>query len=63
MSLWGRFGLAVVVLLSLGGFRARLRGWVVGEKAPELKAGEWLLQYLDALSDSRPTLVEFFFSL
>ena len=34
---------------------------VVGEKAPELKVGEWL-SHKDALSDSCPTLVEFFFS-
>lgn len=56
----GRFCLAVVVLLFSAGSCPAQR-LVVGEKAPELKVGEWLL-HKDALSDSRPTLVEFFFS-
>ena len=56
----GRFCLAVVVLLFSAGSCLAQR-LVVGEKAPELKVGEWLL-HKDALSDSRPTLVEFFFS-
>ena len=56
----GRFCLAVVVLLFSAGSCPAQR-LVVGEKAPELKVGEWLL-HKDALSDSCPTLVEFFFS-
>ena len=56
----GRFCLAVVVLLFSAGSCPAQR-LVVGEKAPELKVGEWL-SHKDALSDSRPTLVEFFFS-
>ena len=60
MSLWEGFVLAVVVLPFSAGWCPAQR-LVVGEKAPELKVGEWLL-HKDALSDSRPTLVEFFFS-
>ena len=47
----GRFCLAVVVLLFSAGSCPAQR-LVVGEKAPELKVGEWLL-HKDALSDSR----------
>lgn len=52
--------MAVVVLLFSAGSCPAQR-LVVGEKAPELKVGEWLL-HKDALSDSRPDAqVEFFF--
>ena len=56
----GRFCLAVVVLLLSAGSCPAQR-LVIGEKAPELKVGEWL-SHRDAVADSRPTLVEFFFS-
>lgn len=52
--------MAVVVLLFSAGSCPAQR-LVVGEKAPELKVGEWL-SHRDAVADSRPTLVEFFFS-
>lgn len=55
----GRFCLAVVVLLFSAGSCPAQR-LVVGEKAPELKVGEWL-SHRDAVADSRPTLVEFSF--
>ena len=49
----------VVLLLSAGACPAQRL--VIGEKAPELKVGEWL-SHRDAVADSRPTLEEFFFS-
>lgn len=51
----GRFCLAVVVLLLSAGSCPAQR-LVIGEKAPELKVGEWL-SHRDAVADSRPTLV------